>query len=351
MPPVSLRNSLGQGMSFTAAAAAAAVQEAMLSRGGEQISVLVAEDNALSQKLLRLMVERAGHRCTAVSDGLQAVDAVKKETFDVIFMDCRMPVMDGWAATERIRLIEKSGAGRQRKTPMYIVGLSADEDRYEACMAAGMDEYLVKPVKKADLARVLLKGLHTHQSQQNMQASPGKVLVAEHSATAAGILSRVLTAAGVSVELVPHGRAALDAVCSHHGDYALLLFNVALPVLDGMALVQQVRDFESASGLTHVPMFAIVGPGDLWQTGNFMGDSNVLEVIRKPVDMPALVLRVKQLLNNAAAAVEARCPARRLAGLEARRALASSANLKTRATTTRTRVEAASPPSPAPSEA
>jgi len=118
------------------------------------LQVLVAEDNELNATLTRMMVERAGHVPTMVESGVEALAALEEAapgTFDVVFMDLHMPLMDGYEATRRIRALDPS------RGALPIVALTANvmaEDR-KACMDAGMDDYLSKPVDPADLAAML----------------------------------------------------------------------------------------------------------------------------------------------------------------------------------------------------
>jgi signal transduction histidine kinase/ActR/RegA family two-component response regulator len=124
---------------------------------GRSLAVLIVEDHPINQQLLCLALERWGHRATVASNGQEALEALRggQETpihFDVVIMDLLMPVMGGLEATRRIRQLEASSG---RHVP--IVALTAcalDQDR-EACLEAGMDHYLTKPLKIQELARFL----------------------------------------------------------------------------------------------------------------------------------------------------------------------------------------------------
>ncbi len=114
--------------------------------------VLVADDNAVNQVLARRLLERLGCRVDVAVNGIEAVRMGLEERYDIIFMDCWMPEMNGYAATERLRHAEAKSAVR---TP--IVALTANamaEDRAQ-CLAAGMDDHLTKPVDLDDLRRAL----------------------------------------------------------------------------------------------------------------------------------------------------------------------------------------------------
>jgi len=106
------------------------------------LRVLVAEDNTTNQLVVRSLLERMGHECTVVENGQLAVDAVQEQTFDVILMDCMMPVLDGFGATRGIRALE-SGAD----IPILALTANAMKGDRERCLEAGMTEYMSKPVR------------------------------------------------------------------------------------------------------------------------------------------------------------------------------------------------------------
>ena len=107
-------------------------------------NVLLAEDNAVNQKVVRLMLERAGMSVTVVSDGAQAVVAARDNNFDVILMDCDMPVMDGFEATRQIRQVGLD-------VPVIALTAHATADFGSKCLAAGMNAHIAKPVSAATL--------------------------------------------------------------------------------------------------------------------------------------------------------------------------------------------------------
>jgi two-component system sensor histidine kinase/response regulator len=119
-------------------------------------TILVVEDNARLQRLLKLQFDDLGVRVDFASDGLQAIEAVARGSYAMVFMDCQMPNMDGLTATRTIRAQELRGG-----THMPIVAMTANafaEDR-AACIEAGMDDYLAKPVRLTDLRGALQRWL------------------------------------------------------------------------------------------------------------------------------------------------------------------------------------------------
>lgn len=119
----------------------------------KDLHVLVAEDNPMNQKVISLQLARLGITPVMVENGLQALDAVKGTAFDLLLIDMRMPVMDGLEATRRLIEYFK---GEKRPAIVALTANAFKEDR-EACFAAGMDDYLVKPITLARLNAVLDK--------------------------------------------------------------------------------------------------------------------------------------------------------------------------------------------------
>ena len=111
--------------------------------------VLVAEDNPVNQMVIRAMLRKLGIEATLVADGRQAVDAVAATPFDLVLMDCQMPVMDGFEATQIIR------SGSESRPVIVAVTANAMAGDAERCRAAGMDDYISKPISVRELRRVL----------------------------------------------------------------------------------------------------------------------------------------------------------------------------------------------------
>jgi len=112
--------------------------------------VLVVEDDAVNQMVLQAMLEQVGCRVEVVADGEAACEAAARTRYDVVFMDCHMPSMDGFAATRRIREEEvQRGATRTPIVALTALALAGDRER---CLDAGMDDYMTKPVRAAELA-------------------------------------------------------------------------------------------------------------------------------------------------------------------------------------------------------
>jgi signal transduction histidine kinase/CheY-like chemotaxis protein len=115
--------------------------------------VLVAEDNPVNQVLAARLLEKCGYRAEIVSNGRQAIEAVKRTTYAAVLMDCQMPELDGYAATHEIRGREH---GRQHVPIIAMTAHSMAGDR-EKCLTAGMDDYVSKPIRSDELRDVLAR--------------------------------------------------------------------------------------------------------------------------------------------------------------------------------------------------
>jgi signal transduction histidine kinase/ligand-binding sensor domain-containing protein/ActR/RegA family two-component response regulator len=122
------------------------------------LRILLAEDNRVNQKVAQLTIERMGHSIVVVEDGRQAVDAVRREKFDLVLMDIQMPVMDGSEATALIRELERQDAADGKPAehiPIVAMTAHAMSGYREECLRAGMDGYITKPIVLGTLKETL----------------------------------------------------------------------------------------------------------------------------------------------------------------------------------------------------
>ena len=150
-----------------------AIPEVSVPVSGLNPRILIAEDNPVNQRVALHQLQKLGFLAEVVENGRQALDAMRKNPFDVIFMDCQMPELDGYAATRELRGIEKG------KRHTWIIAMTANSlqgDR-EKCMAAGMDDYVSKPVKIEDLQGALgrFSGIRDLERETEETGVPGAV--------------------------------------------------------------------------------------------------------------------------------------------------------------------------------
>ncbi len=107
------------------------------------IRILAAEDNPINQDLIKHMIKKHGYKCDMVSNGEEALKAFKENRYDLVLMDCQMPVMDGLETTKAIRELEKNS---NKHTPVIAITANVLRQNMEACKNIGMDEFIPKPV-------------------------------------------------------------------------------------------------------------------------------------------------------------------------------------------------------------
>ena len=203
--------------------------EAVLPSGRDRFAhVLVAEDNLVNQKLIHALLSKHGYATRMVGNGREAMEALRRERFDLVLMDVQMPVLDGLAATRAIRQRPES-----RHLPIIAMTADALDGDRERCLAAGMDDYLPKPIMPDVLDRKLNQwlqrpaGAGSDTATQAAGASPGDaVLDLPHLEAVQAFASDhdpARFAAWVEV-FRSEARTALDALarCTTHDDRAAL---------------------------------------------------------------------------------------------------------------------------------
>jgi len=134
--------------------AATLITRHSINEEANQLSILVAEDNEINQKLIRTLLQSKGHHVTLVDNGQAAVDRARDGRFDLILMDIQMPLLGGFEATEKIREMAVL-APNGDPVPIYALSASAFADAREKSIAVGIDGYLTKPINRNELDRVL----------------------------------------------------------------------------------------------------------------------------------------------------------------------------------------------------
>jgi two-component system, sensor histidine kinase and response regulator len=143
-----------------APAATGFVKKASHAPASQKLRILLAEDNIVNQEVAQGLLRKLGWRTDTVANGNEVLEAVGHIPYDVVLMDCQMPELDGYETTRRIRQSERKGIKPfDRGKPIHIIAMTANamQGDMEKCLAAGMNDYLTKPVRTADLKAALNK--------------------------------------------------------------------------------------------------------------------------------------------------------------------------------------------------
>lgn len=169
-----LESELGRGSTFwfsvkvreVQAPLSAAREESPAAGSKRGARVLIAEDNSINQKVAMRLLSHLGYSADVVNNGAEALDRIQTGEYDVVLMDCQMPVMDGFEATRAIRQLH----GRVAKTPIIAVTANALAGEREKCLAAGMDDYVPKPITKEGLDETIQRWLPSIEQAEPLEA-------------------------------------------------------------------------------------------------------------------------------------------------------------------------------------
>ena len=243
--------------------------------------ILVVDDLPSIQELARSILEGAGHEVHVTSDGADAVALVRANEYDLVLMDIHMPMMDGLAAAREIRAL----TGPVRHVPILSMTADALPDQLRGFEEAGMNDHILKPLRRDELLSRVGRWL-----QRRFAA---RILVADDIEMIRELARSLLEPAGHSVDAVPDGAQAVDAVQARA--YDVVLMDIQMPVMDGVEATRRIRAL--ASSARDIPIIAM--------TTNLAPDqARIYEavgmnaVIGKPLDRRELLGKVSACLDT-----------------------------------------------------
>ncbi|MFA0012330.1 response regulator [Vibrio lentus] len=269
-----------------------------------QQKILIVEDNKINQKIAGLHVGKSGFEFEFANNGQEAVDMFSANPhYAAILMDCMMPVMDGFAATENIRRVEKETKST-RRIPIIALTASVIDDDIQKCFDVGMDDYVPKPFKFEMLKEKVLAAveamplpatdsgspapttstvtpIHTANSssttktgtsntptanvkqtlpeapEQNMVPSKSeRILLVEDNRVNQKVASVMLTKGGYAFEIADNGQIAVD-MYQNDSSFDIILMDCMMPVMDGFTATREIREHEKNLGLNKTPIIAL----------------------------------------------------------------------------------------------
>jgi signal transduction histidine kinase/CheY-like chemotaxis protein len=199
--------------------------------------VLVVDDNEINQFVAVEQLNRFGYQADVARDGAQAIEMVQRNDYALVLMDCQMPVMDGYQATRAIRAHEGKTGKHQRIVALTAHAMSGERDRV---LAAGMDDYLSKPLRPSSLERLLARYLHSDEGEPRASSEPVSASSARERPIARSekpVLAPDIARSGVLIEMclkqMPQQLAAVEAALSR---VALAELRAAAHKLKGSAM-------------------------------------------------------------------------------------------------------------------
>ncbi len=228
--------------------------------------ILLVDDNKINQKIASLHIKDLGYKFDIANDGEEAVQMYKSGEYDLILMDCMMPVKDGFTATKEIREYEESS----NKTHAIIIALTASviEGDIKNCFLSGMDDYLPKPFKPEMLKNRIINALSTKNKKEKKSPQTSrkqiaevtnsaiKVLIVEDNRINQKVASLILKQKNYQFILANDGQEAID-IYTQDQSFDIILMDLMMPIKDGFEASEEIRSYEKAHNLPTTPIIAV----------------------------------------------------------------------------------------------
>jgi signal transduction histidine kinase/PleD family two-component response regulator len=343
----------GEGSVFTLAltmplaepqvVAPAPVQAPAPRRNDRQLRVMIADDHEINRRAVQLILQPIGAEVVAVCDGKAAVEAAMKEPFDLIFMDVRMPELDGREATRQIR----AEAGPNQTTPIIAVTADTDRDDVDACLQAGMNWFVGKPIEPSTLIETTSQALNEAAYTASLNAKPAplemktkiaplaapvvteaedttddvieaddvpiegfaeepveageeeravRILVADDHEINRRAVELILSPAGAEIVTVVDGRQAFEIALAEPFD--VIIMDVRMPEMDGRESSRRIRATPGPNQTT--PIIAVTADTAASDV-EACKQAGMEYFVGKPIDAGRLLATVVEAIDNAAA--------------------------------------------------
>lgn len=222
----------------------------------KQPRILIAEDNFVDQGVVEEILTGAGCNVQLVKNGKEAIDCIKEYEYDLILMDCEMPVMDGFTASKilsewkRDKLIQD----------ITIIALTDNTEKHykERFLASGIKDYVTKPIRKGKLFGVIAKWIPDfiiEEQYVNYSFAGKEALLVEDNRINKAMAEEMLIDIGFKVDSVENGALALQKIKQHKFD--VILMDCQMPVMDGYEATKLIREYQDAECQKYTPIIAL----------------------------------------------------------------------------------------------
>ena len=273
------------------------------------LRILIVDDNATNRLILKEMLASRGVVVGAASGGEAALAEVERARvegvpYELVLLDCRMPLMDGFQVAERLK---------QRYGPMHPIVLMLTSDDMSPNLSrareVGINSYVVKPVKRLDLFRAIAsavgnKAAETQSASYSVPAvsPPGenrrlRILLAEDSPDNRLLIEAYLKKLPYQLDTAENGQVAVEKFIRQH--YDLVLMDVRMPVMDGYTAVRIIRDWERARGRQSTPIVALTASALEEDIRNSL-EAGCTTHVGKPVRKSLLLATIRELTDLSA---------------------------------------------------
>ncbi|MEO2159606.1 MAG: response regulator, partial [bacterium] len=256
---------------------------------GNAFLILVVEDNPVNLLLTQNILKQLGLNSVSAVNGEEAIYTFKSEEPTLILMDCHMPIMDGLSATKKIRQIEKQGGGH---VPIIALSASSEKEDSDACIAAGMDDYLSKPFNKKQLIKIIQpylkqKNANIKTVEFGLSSEPefnARILLVEDNQINQEIAIHFFKQLNLNVEVAHDGLEAINKIKENELTYDCVFMDVKMPVMDGFAATRSIRRDTRFQSLPIIAMTAHAMKGDRERCL----DAGMNDYISKPIGVATL---------------------------------------------------------------
>ena len=270
------------------------------------LRILIVDDNATNRLILKEMLASRGVVVGAASGGEAALAEVERARvegvpYELVLLDCRMPLMDGFQVAERLK---------QRYGPMHPIVLMLTSDDMSPNLSrareVGINSYVVKPVKRLDLFRAIASavGNKTAETQSAPHSAPAvsppgenrrlRILLAEDSPDNRLLIEAYLKKLPYQLDTAENGQVAVEKFIRQH--YDLVLMDVRMPVMDGYTAVRIIRDWERARGRQSTPIVALTASALEEDIRNSL-EAGCTTHVGKPVRKSLLLATIRELTD------------------------------------------------------